>query len=88
MVTVAKLKSIKSIMQFHSNLHATLGNLGQPKECTQTEFNCITLLFHGFDLLTVNILEHSGTVHYIECCKKVEFQLGTQTDTHTDIRAC
>ena len=24
----------------------------QPKECTQTEFNCITLLFHGFDLLT------------------------------------
>ena len=25
------------------------------------EFNCITLLFHGFDLLTDNILEHSGT---------------------------
>ena len=33
----------------------------QPKECTQTEFNCITLLFHSFDLLTANILEHSGT---------------------------
>ena len=54
-------------MQAHWNacnlmdLHATLGNLGQPKECTQTEFNCITLLFHGFDLLTVNILVHSGT---------------------------
>ena len=39
----------------------TLGKLGQLKECTQTEFNCIRLLFHGFDLLTVNILEHSGT---------------------------
>ena len=63
-------------MQAHGNacnlmeLHATLGNLqqawvlgnlGQPKECTQTEFNCITLLFHGFDLLTVNILKQSGT---------------------------
>ena len=42
-------------------LHATMGNLGQLKECTQTEFNCITLLFHDIDLLTVNILEHSGT---------------------------
>merc|ERR1711911_96381 len=31
-----------------------------------------------------NILEHSGTVHYyIECCKKLEFQLGTHTYTHT-----
>merc|ERR1711860_43209 len=32
-----------------------------------------------------NILEHSGTVHYyIECCKKLEFQLGTHTHTQTD----
>ena len=33
-----------------------------------------------------NILEHSGTLcYYIECCKKVEFQLvHTHTDGHMD----
>ncbi len=95
-----------------------MDNLGKPwatqRMHTQTEFNCITLWFHGFYLLTLNILENSGTflnflehsltffdilehsrtfwnileqsgtVHYyIECCKKVEFQLGGHTHTQT-----
>ena len=65
-------------MQAHYNacnlleLHATLGNLEQPKECIQTEFNCIKFW---------NILEHSGTLYVVEGCKMVDFQVD---HTHTD----
>ena len=39
-----------------------------------------------------NILEHSAYIQafyaYIECCKKVEFQIGTHTHGQTDIKTC
>ena len=56
--TACKLNEMPAIPWNCMQPCVTLGNLWQPNECTQTEFNCITLLFHGFDLLTVNILEH------------------------------